>query len=400
MNKLLLTIFLLLSSPLVRAQLVFDTTSSVEQMVRSVFQSDGVVIKNICFNGYSKAIRVFHNSHNNMPIPAGIFLATGHYHVGKGPNFSASTSYSSKTDGDRQLTELAGYSTCDAAILEFDFIPSGTSVSFQYLFASEEYPEYVGSKFNDVFAFFISGPGIKGFKNMAVVPGTNKPVTINNINHLKHKQYYINNEFKVYDPFIMEPDSNEIQFDGFTQVLEARAVVIPGETYHLKIAIADVKDRNYDSGVFIEYGTFKSTGTPVQTTDSKKGKRQKEQIIILSPRRLSPEPPDHVARILFDDSVVSTFRNNPQFFQRLEKLMPLFQNYPDGIFELDCGIRTMAKDSFISFFVHFMTENGIAEHRIVVMTISATPGKKSKKTIPVSNEVLLTIKQKSRQSED
>ncbi|MCC6685255.1 MAG: choice-of-anchor L domain-containing protein, partial [Bacteroidia bacterium] len=192
MNKLLLTIFLLLSSPLVRAQLVFDTTGNVEQMVRSVFQSDGVVIKNICFNGYSKAIRVFHNSHNNMPIPAGIFLATGHYHVGKGPNFSASTSYSTQAGGDPQLTQLAGNSTYDAAILEFDFIPSGTSVSFQYLFASEEYPEYVGSRFNDVFAFFISGPGIKGFKNMAVVPGTGKPVTINNINHLKHKQYYIN----------------------------------------------------------------------------------------------------------------------------------------------------------------------------------------------------------------
>ncbi len=382
-----------------RAQLVFDSTSNVEQMVRQVFQSDGVEIKNICFNGYSKAIRMFHNSKNNMPIPAGIFLATGHYNVGKGPNFSASTSYSSQTDGDRQLTELAGYATCDAGILEFDFVPTGTTVSFQYLFASEEYPEYVGSKFNDVFAFFISGPGIKGFKNMAVVPGTNKPVTINNINHIKHKQYYINNEYKVYDPFIMEPDSNEIQFDGFTQVLVAKANVLPGQTYHLKIAIADVKDRNYDSGVFIEYGTFTSTGIPAQATDSKKGKRQKEQILILSPRRLSPEPPNHVAQILFEDTVVSSFQNNPLFLQRMEKLLPLFQNYPDGIFELDGGIRTMAKDSFISFLIHFMTENGIASHRVQVV-FSETHGSKNKKPLPVSNRVLLTIKQKSRQSEN
>lgn len=398
MTRSVFTCLLILSSLLLRAQLVFDTTGNVEQMVRSVFQSEGVVIKNISFKGYSKAMRVFNNSRNNMPMPAGIFLATGHYQEGKGPNFSASTSYSTQADGDPQLTQLAGNSTYDAAILEFDFIPSGTSVSFQYLFASEEYPEYVGSRFNDVFAFFISGPGIKGYKNMAVVPGTHKPVTINNINHLKHKEYYINNEFKVYDPFTMEPDSNEIQFDGFTRVLQAKAAVIPGQTYHLKIAIADVKDRNYDSGVFIEYGTFKSTGT-TQTLNSRNSKRQKENILILSPRRLSPEPPDHVARILFDDSVVSSFQNNPLFLQRMEKLLPLFQNYPDGIFELDGGIRTMAKDSFISFLIHFMTENGIAPHRIQVV-ISEAHGSKNKKTLPVSNRVLLTIKQKSRQSED
>ncbi|MBX7204356.1 MAG: choice-of-anchor L domain-containing protein [Bacteroidia bacterium] len=399
MNKKLLTIFLLLSSPLVRAQLVFDTTSNVEQMVRQVFQSDGVEIKNIRFTGYDKAIRVFHNSKNNMPMQAGIFLATGHYNTAKGPNLSASSSYSTDAWGDRQLTDLAGYSTYDAAILEFDFIPSGSTVSFQYLFASEEYPEYVGSKFNDVFAFFISGPGIKGFKNMALLPGTRDAVTINNVNYKKHKQYYIDNEFKVYDPFSMEPDSSEIQFDGFTTVLGARAMVIPGKTYHLKIAIADVKDKNYDSGVFLEYGSFKSSGTPARITDSKKGKRQKDQIIILSPRRLSPEPPDHVAQILFDDTVVSSFQNNQQFELRLKKLLPLFTNYPLATFELYCGTHTQAKDSFVRFFTYFMNENGIDSLRIEVIFISVLPAKKNKKQ-PDSNRVLLTIRQKSRQSED
>ena len=120
------------------------------------------------------------------------------------------------------------------------------------MFGSEEYPEYANSSFNDVFGFFLSGPGIAGIftnnaRNIATLPETNQFVSINNVNHINNSQFYINNSGGL-----------TIQYDGFTTVLKANATVIPGETYHIKLAIADVSDNIYDSGVCIKAGSFSS----------------------------------------------------------------------------------------------------------------------------------------------
>ncbi|MGB3076545.1 MAG: choice-of-anchor L domain-containing protein, partial [Chitinophagales bacterium] len=128
---------------------------------------------------------------------------------------------------------------------------------FKYVFASEEYAEWVGTIFNDVFALWISGPGITGMVNMAKVPGTNFPVTISNVNCQGNSPYYVCN-----DPanFICNASygcpgnaaATTIQYDGFTTPLEAKSPVIPGQTYHLTLAVADAGDPIYDSGVFIQ----------------------------------------------------------------------------------------------------------------------------------------------------
>ncbi len=206
-------------------------------MVRSAFLSDGIEISNIHYTGSVKAIQVFTNQHNLMPVKAGLYLGTGSYRNAKGPNYDNGMSFMLNTRGDAQLTQLAGQSTMDAAILEFDFVPGSDSISFRYVFASEEYPEYVGSKFNDVFAFYISGAGIKGVKNLAVLPKSKTPITVNNVNDKKNRYYYLDNAYRVYDPFSRLVDTLDIQFDGFTRLLEARCAVIPGQKYHLKICI-------------------------------------------------------------------------------------------------------------------------------------------------------------------
>src|SRR4030095_438410 len=85
--------------------------------------------------------------------------------------------------GDANLNALVTPNlTEDAVILEFDFVPIGDTIRFNYVFSSEEYPSFSCTQYNDVFAFFISGPGITGLKNIALVPGTNIPVAINSIN--------------------------------------------------------------------------------------------------------------------------------------------------------------------------------------------------------------------------
>jgi len=137
--------------------------------------------------------------------------------------------------------------------LEFDFIPSSDSVEFRYVFASEEYPEFVNASFNDVFGFFISGQNPTGGAysnlNIARIPGTNLPISIDNVNSTSHSQFYINNS-----------GNSRIVFDGMTFVLTAKALVVPCQTYHIKIAIGDVMDGIYDSGVFLEASSFTSIG--------------------------------------------------------------------------------------------------------------------------------------------
>src|SRR6185295_18399031 len=104
---------------------------------------------------------------------------------------------------------------------------------------------------------------------------------------------YIDNAYQVYDPFTGEPDSSGLQFDGFTTLLEAKAKVIAGQTYHLRMAIADVKDKNYDSGVFLESGSFKSeeTKTVQKKPVKKESKKEAAAKRHLSTRTLSVNPP-------------------------------------------------------------------------------------------------------------
>ena len=163
------------------------------------------------------------------------------------------------------LDGIANGDGFDAAWVAFDIVSNTDSIKFDYVFASEEYKEFVASSFNDVFGFFISGPGITGTQNLAVLPGTTTPVTINSINHVDNPQYYIDND---YQEFLINGDQippsldatrfNNLEYDGLTKVLTARARVTPGQTYHLILAIEDVGDEIYDSGVFLKGGGITS----------------------------------------------------------------------------------------------------------------------------------------------
>ncbi len=132
--------------------------------------------------------------------------------------------------GDSLLSMLVGTVTYDACVLEFDFVPAADTAWCDFVFGSEEYPEWVGSTFNDIFGFFVSGPNPEGgnyeFKNIALIPGTDLPVAINNVNPFYYPEYYVDNTGGL-----------TIQYDGFTTVLTAKCAVIPGATYHFKLAV-------------------------------------------------------------------------------------------------------------------------------------------------------------------
>lgn len=215
----------------------------------------GITISNATLTGAPDAAGSFNGTASNIGMPSGVLLCSGPVTIAPGPNNSGSAGQDNGQPGNNQLNGLANATTYNACILEFDFVPLSNSIEFDYVFGSEEYPEWVNSQFNDAFAFFISGPGIAGQQNIAVVPGTTTPVTINTINAGTNGQYYVNNN-----------GGNSVQYDGFTTVLTATSVVQACETYHLKLMIADGGDGVWDSGVFLAEGSLTSAVVEITTT--------------------------------------------------------------------------------------------------------------------------------------
>ena len=272
------------------AQIVVDESLSAQDVVETILLGEGVEIFNITFSGDLDQIGSFDANNSNILIPDGMVLATGSCSNVIGPNDIGSSTTGGGNFGvnDVDLDQLSTFATNDAAVLEFDFIPTGDSISFNYSFGSDEYNEYVCGSVNDAFGFFLSGPGINGtFSdnaiNLATIPNTDDtPVTINSVNNgsaglngiasncaqvdpnwMDNTEYYIDNE--------NNGDANATQLDGFTIGLVASAAVQCGQTYHIKIAIADAGDTAFDSAVFIEGGSFSSNAFDITATASISG---------------------------------------------------------------------------------------------------------------------------------
>ena len=235
------------------AQLITNLDNA-NNLVKNVLLGPGVKVTNIKYNGASSAIGFFNGAKSNIGLSSGIVMTTGTV-VGndgpRGPNNSVSAGMDNGYAGNAMLNQIIANetatgvspkSTFNAATLEIQFTPMADTVRFKYVFGSEEYPEFVGSEFNDLFAFFIAGPGITGQKNIALLPnGT--PVTINNVNDKDNPnaKYYVNNL-----------KGQTVQYDGFTRVLTAMSPVQCGKSYTLTITIADVGDAAFDSGLFLQ----------------------------------------------------------------------------------------------------------------------------------------------------
>ncbi len=217
-----------------------DTTVTPEQMVMDFFDNDCVTPSNVSYTGAVKARAFVQVTGTGMDADAGILLSSGNVLDAPGPNNSAATSTPNNTPGDTDLGLLSGFTTFDAAVLEFDIQSTTDTLCFYYIFASEEYPEYVNTGFNDVFAFIVTGPGGGQPVNIATVPDTTTPVTINTINDQINSQYYVDNTGGQF-----------VEYDGYTTVLPAKFIVDPDSTYHVKLAISDASDAIFDSGVII-----------------------------------------------------------------------------------------------------------------------------------------------------
>ncbi len=249
-----------------RAQLVVTGRVPAATVVQNVLLGPGVTASNVTFTGNIAQLGTFTGTNCFLGLDSGMVMATGAAIGAVGPNNNGGYTipnggYNGAGDNDLWIASGSGFAQShDAAVLAFDFVPTGDSLSFRFVFGSDEYLEYVGS-INDVFGFFLSGPGISGpysngAVNIALVPGTSIPVSIFNVNNTVNSAYYVDNGTGANAPYNSNPQY--IQYDGLTTVLTANANVLCGETYHIKIAISDISDGILDSGVFLEAGSFQS----------------------------------------------------------------------------------------------------------------------------------------------
>ncbi|MCF8229675.1 MAG: choice-of-anchor L domain-containing protein, partial [Bacteroidales bacterium] len=271
--RLIIAVVIVFISQLSFGQLVIDKSLTPEQLVQQVLIGSGVTVSNVIYTGKAdSALGQFMNGNTtNLGIDEGIVLSSGDVDLIPGPANGPNASVNNGEPGDEDLDELEGVlGTNDASTLEFDFIPQSDTLTFSYVFGSEEYPEFV-NQFNDVFAFFITGHNPNGpdyvNENIALIPGTNLPVTINNINNgpanngpCTNCEYYINNS-----------NGLTIVYDGFTTVLTATAVLTPCSTYHMKLSVADDLDFAYDSGVFLEANSFSAQGLNITQNFTQSG---------------------------------------------------------------------------------------------------------------------------------
>ncbi|MCZ8250277.1 choice-of-anchor L domain-containing protein [Microcystis sp. LE19-195.1E] len=236
-----------------------DLNSVTAANLVTALVGSGVTVSSISFTGANVAAGLFSGGlAAGLGINGGIVLSSGNIALATGPNNSSSAGANNSQLGDTDLNSIVTPNTTnDAAVLQFNFIPLSSTISFAFVFASEEYPEYVGSQFNDVFAFFVNG------QNIALIPGTTTPVSINNVSPVTNSAFFISNTGGTFDN----------QFDGFTTVLSATAdKLAPGIPATIKLAIADTTDFIFDSAVFIQAGSFGNpTIVTVTATDANAG---------------------------------------------------------------------------------------------------------------------------------
>lgn len=236
------------------AQVKVDVSRDIVSIVKQL-EGKGVRISNISSSISTNAAGYFYDEISTIGLESGLILTTGNAQYAEGPNdHPHKTLVQGNPTQDPDLLTLVDTAAegkmADVCIVEFDIETVYPSLEFNFVFASEEYLETL--EYHDVVGFFISGPGISGKKNLALIPGTTVPVSVGTINpNTEYSSYYRGNGTGS-TPYI-NPD---FQYDGYTIPLKAFSKVIPCEKYHIKLAIADMLDDTYDAAIFIQQGGF------------------------------------------------------------------------------------------------------------------------------------------------
>lgn len=265
MRASLLLLLLLYSTIAFSQGIVVDTTTlAIPELVRAELMQNGCSNESNFKFSSRRGIGKFISTNPNFPISSGIIIRNGiaKYTEGLYNGNNESSKLNNSTDSDLQLISDNNGQTVpvtDVSFLEFDFTPLSSNFSFDFLFASNEYGEFQCG-FSDVFAFILTDLTTGTSTNLAVLPGTNTPVSVKNIRDQQYNSSCLSANANLFDRYnVGNPTPSPINMRGETKVLTAASTVIPNRTYRIKLAIGDYNDSNYDSAVFIKGGSFMTT---------------------------------------------------------------------------------------------------------------------------------------------
>jgi hypothetical protein len=232
------------------AELTYNTGASALTMANTIFGPDVQVIS--ASLGPSNSINSGTYSNGQLapgvvPGPSGIILSTGDIRSFTQSNGDPNRSTGTSTDtnganNNAQFNALAGAATFDAVWLDVTFVPTGDTLSIDFVFSSEEFPEYVGSGFNDVMGVWVNG-------QLVPISVGNGQISVNNITSATNSNLIVNNTNDLFNT----------EMDGFTVTLSLTAFVIPGQQNTIRIGIADTLDSSYDSNLLIAAGGAKTS---------------------------------------------------------------------------------------------------------------------------------------------
>lgn len=272
-KRILFVSFIFCSSAKINAQFIsINDHKTPQQLIENTLvNSSCVSVTNVSGTGDTftpgkNSFAYFNAGTSNFPFTEGVVLTTSTSSSARGPYISNQGGGDVKWQGDFELNQILGINSINATVLEFDFVPLTDFLSFNYIFASNEYQSFFPCRYSDGFAFLIKEAGTNDeYKNLAVLPGTDTPVSSINIRPTIQPGYDING-----DPYTGCPESNKHYFNGLntntspinyagqTIVMNAQTNVITGKKYHVKLVIADDDNRLYDSAVFLQSGSFSS----------------------------------------------------------------------------------------------------------------------------------------------
>ena len=273
MNVLRTTLFTIIFGSLsvcANAQYIqVDDTYTAQQLVENVLINSpcanvsNFTVHGDAFSAGQQSFGYFNAAGTGFPFANGVVLSTARAKRSEGPNDDTIDEGSTSWLGDNDLEQALGIAnTINATILEFDFVPFTTQISFDYIFASEEYHGTATCTYSDGFAFLLKEAGSANpYQNLALIPNTNTPVLVTSVHPdipgpggcpARNEQYFGS----------FNGINHPINYNGQTVPLTAKATVVPGVTYHIKLVIADETNYRYDSAIFLAGGSFK-VGTDI-----------------------------------------------------------------------------------------------------------------------------------------
>ena len=246
-NTVSLLLFTFLSSSIGAQTIQFSAINNLDMMIANIFgvQCDGV--SNVQLMAIPEQVGRFENG-SSIGLTSGLVMSTGFVSGSQQPSIVFNnTAFGGQGDVDiANFGIQAGQvpTNYDACIVEFDFSPTlSDTISFTYVLASEEYPEYANTSFTDRFLFLVAANG-GAYANIAFLPGTTIPVEINSVNAIVNPQYYVDNT--------VGPNASSFVYDAYTTPFVAQFYAQSGVSYHIKLVIADVSDGAFDSAIFLD----------------------------------------------------------------------------------------------------------------------------------------------------